>query len=150
MFRKEDILIVKSTNVSSKGLQQAMDQVADLYEQGYRLARSDELDNYSKARLAPWRIAMVRLGTKTIAEINDETPSYINERFLELPDNPTKEMLNAFCTKYLLEVDESKKQPISRYQKTIRTILAQMMQQDVPEETQEDPSEDAAEESNEE
>ncbi len=129
MFRKEDILIVKAGNASARGLQQALDQVASLYEEGYRLVKYNESDNYNRAKMLPWRIPMVKVGTKSIEELESETPQYVEARFKELPDNATKDQLNQFCAKYLLEVDESQKQPISRYQKTIRTILAKMIEE---------------------
>ncbi len=144
MFRKDDILIVKAGNASAKGLQQVIEQIAVLYEQGYRLVRESESDNYTRAKMLPWRVPMVKVGTKSIEELFMETPQYLMKKFLELPDNSTKDQLNEFCAKYLLTVEDSQKQPITRYQKVIKTIINKMIAEAEGKEDESQPGDDEA------
>lgn len=123
MFRREDLKFLTHSNTSAKGLQIVLNQAAELYKEGWRIAEDAELSNYDKAKLFPWRIAMVKVGTKSIEELERETPEYILKQFNEVPDKATSEDLDAFCTTYNVEIKEADKRPITRYRKLIKEQL---------------------------
>lgn len=123
MFRREDIKFITHGNASAVGLQKCLDQVAVLYDQGYRLATSEELGGPTRAKLYPWRVAMVKAGTKSIEELERETPEYVLRQFNEVPDNANGEVLDAFCSTYGVEIKETDKRPVTRYRKLIKEQL---------------------------
>lgn len=141
MFKSEDLKFVIHNDTSSMGLQKALDEVGELLKEGYRLAHSSEVYNYDKARQWPWRIPLVKIGTKSIEELERETPEYILKQFLAIPDTATAGEIDAFCVTYNVTIKESDTRPITRYRKLIKEQLEAAIASSTPEQPEESPVE---------
>lgn len=113
-----------------------LEQIAQLYKEGWRLVEISEGGAGERAKIYPWRIPMVKVGTKSIEELEMETPEYVLRQFNEVPDNANGEVLDTFCATYGVEIKEADKRPVTRYRKLIKEQLQAAIKSPEPEQSE--------------